>query len=81
VSRDEAIPVLDDLVVAPVTSSVRNISTCIDVGSAEGLDCESVATFASLTAVPKSVLTTQLGGLDSGGRRRIRDALAALANR
>lgn len=80
VSRDEVIPVLNNIVVAPVTSTVRNIPTCIPVGPTEGIDHASVATFDNLAAVPKSVLTTQLGGLGIGGRQRICDALAALAN-
>ena len=66
VSRDEVIQVLNNVVVAPVTSTVRNIPTCINVGSAEGLDHESVATFDNLAAVPKSVLTAHLGGLVVG---------------
>lgn len=80
VSRDEVIPVLNNVVVAPVTSTVRNIPTCIHVGPDEGLDHESVATFDNLAAVPKSVLTAQLGELGIGGRQQICDALAALAN-
>jgi mRNA interferase MazF len=80
VSRDEVIPVLNNVIVAPVTSTVRNIATCIPVGPGEGLDHESVATFDNLAEVPKSVLTTQLGGLGVGGRQRICDALAALAD-
>ena len=80
VLRDEGIPVVNNVVVAPVTSTVRNIPTCIHVGSVEGLDRDSVATFDNLAAVPKSVLTTRLGGLGVGGRQRICDALAALAD-
>lgn len=80
VSRAEAIAVLNNVVVAPVTSTIRDIPTCIPVGPAEGIDHDSVATFDSLAAVPKSVLTTRLGELGLGGRRRICDALDALAN-
>ncbi|MEO7556883.1 MAG: type II toxin-antitoxin system PemK/MazF family toxin [Acidimicrobiales bacterium] len=80
VSRDEAIPALSNLVVAPVTSTIRNISTCIPVGPAQGIDHDSVATFDNLAAVPKSVLTTRLGELGAGGRRQICDALDAVAN-
>jgi hypothetical protein len=39
-----------------------------------------VATFDHLAAVRKSVLTAQLGELDTGGRQKICDALAALAD-
>ena len=80
VSRDEVIPVLNNVVVAPVTSTVRDIPTCIPVGPDEGIDHDSVATFDNLAAVPKSVLTTRLGALGLSGRRRICDALAAMAN-
>lgn len=80
ISRDEAIAVLNNVVVAPVTSTIRDIPTCIPVGPAEGIDHVSVATFDSLAAVPKSVLTTRLGELGLGGRRRICDALDAMAN-
>lgn len=80
VSRDEVIPVLNNIVVAPVTSTVRNIPTCIPVGSDEGIDHESVASFDNLAVVPKSVLTTRLGQLGAAGRRQICQALDALAN-
>lgn len=80
VSRDESIPVLNNIVVAPVTSTVRDIPTCIPVGPEQGIDHDSVATFDNLAAVPKSVLTTRLGRLGVDGRRQICDALDALAN-
>lgn len=80
VSRDDVIPVLNNVVVAPVTSTIRAIATCIPVGADEGIDHDSVATFDNLAAVPKSVLTTRLGELGVGGRRRICAALGALAN-
>ena len=80
VSRDEAIPVLNNVVVAPITSTIRNIPTCIPVGPAEGIDHDSVATFDNLAAVPKSVLTQRLGKLGADGHRRICEALDAVAN-
>lgn len=80
VSRDEVIPVVNNVVVAPVTSTIRHIPTCIPVGPDEGLDHESVASFDNLAAVPKSVLTVRLGALGIGGRRQMCDALDAMAN-
>jgi len=80
VSRDEVIPVLNNVVVAPITSTIRNIPTCIPVGPDEGIDHDSVVTFDNLAAVPKSVLTKRLGKLGADGRRRICDALDAVAN-
>lgn len=80
VSRDEVIPVVNNVVVAPVTTTIRHIPTCIPVGPDEGLDHESVASFDNLAAVPKSVLTVRLGALGIGGRRQMCDALDAMAN-
>ena len=80
VSRNEVIPVVNNVIVAPVTSTIRNIPTCIPVGPEEGVDHDSVATFDNLAAVPKSVLTTKLGQLNVNGARHICDALDAMAN-
>jgi mRNA interferase MazF len=80
ISRDDVIPVVSNVVVAPVTSTIRDIPTCIPVGAEEGIDHDSVATFDNLAAVPKSVLTRRLGELGAGGRRRVCEALDALAN-
>lgn len=80
VSQDEVIPVLNNVVVAPITSTIRGIPTCIAVGPDEGIDHECVATFDNLAAVPKSVLTVRLGSLGASGQRQICGALAAMAN-
>jgi mRNA interferase MazF len=80
VTRNEAIPVLNNVVVAPVTSTIRRIPTCIPLGRDEGLDRESVASFDNLTAVPKSLLTVRLGSLAGGGRTHICASLAALSD-
>lgn len=80
VSRDEAIPVLNNVVVAPVTSTIRAIPTCVPVGREEGIDHDSVATFDNLASVPKSVLTIRLGSLGADGRRQVCEALAAMAD-
>ena len=80
VSRNDVIPVLNNIVVAPVTSTIRAIPTCIPVGVDEGVDHDSVATFDNLAAVPKSVLTRKLGQLGADGRQQICSALNAMAN-
>ena len=80
VSRDEVIPVLNNIIIAPVTSTIRSIPTCIPVGVDEGIDHDSVATFDNLVVVPKSVLRRRLGQLGVGGRQQICSALDAMAN-
>lgn len=80
VSRNEAIPVLNNIVVAPVTSAIRRIPSCVPVGPEEGINHDSVATFDNVAAVPKVLLTTRLGALGPSGRTLICSALRALAD-
>ncbi|MPY93226.1 MAG: type II toxin-antitoxin system PemK/MazF family toxin [Acidimicrobiia bacterium] len=80
VSRDEVIPVLNNVVVAPVTSTVRSISTCVPVGRAEGIDHDSVATFDNIGTVPRALLTIRLGELGPAGRHEMCAAIRALAD-
>lgn len=80
VTRSEAIPVLREIVVAPITSTIRDIPTCIAVGQREGIDRDSVVTFDQLRCVPKSALRLRLGGLSMLRRHEICSALAALSD-
>lgn len=80
VTRSDVIAHLNNVVVAPVTSTIRDIPTCIAVGPDEGIDHDSVASFDNLTTVPRSVLTRRVGALDAGGRERICAALEAMAD-
>jgi len=80
VTRNEAIGVLNNLVVAPLTSTLRAIPTCIPIGPEHGIDRDSVASFDSIASVPKSLLTRQLGTLGPLGRQHICLALDALAD-
>ena len=67
VTRDEAIPVLQRVLVAPVTRTQRAARSQLPVGRAEGLPVESVCNFDDLAVVPKSLLARRLGTL--GPRR------------
>jgi mRNA interferase MazF len=79
VSRDEVLGVLTNLVVAPLTTTIRPIPTCIPVGAEEGVDRESVASFDNLSTVPATMLTRRLGRLGPGSGHRICLALDAVA--
>jgi mRNA interferase MazF len=74
-SRDEAIPVLERVVVAPVTRTVRGIPSELPLGMEEGLRTECAATFDNLITIPKSMLTGRAGAL---GASRIAEACDAL---
>lgn len=80
VSRDHAIPVLNNVIVAPVTRIIRDIPTCVPVGPEHGIEHESAVAFDNLAAVPKSLLTLRLGQLDAIGRERMCTALRAVAD-
>jgi len=80
VTRDEAIAVLRWLLVAPVTRTVRNIPTEIDLGAENGLDVECVASFDNLQPIRRSFLTGRAGRLAAGQETEICRALAAMAD-
>ena len=80
VTRDQAIPVLNRLVVAPVTRTRREIPTEVTILSGEGLKVDCVASFDNLQSIAKRQLTERAGALAPGRRRDICRALDALAD-
>jgi mRNA interferase MazF len=80
VTRDEAIPVLNRVVVAPVTRTVRAIPTEVALGASEGLPVDCAASFDNLQPVNRRLLTERVGALAAGRRAEICRALDALAD-
>jgi mRNA interferase MazF len=80
VSRNESIPVRNKVVVAPITSTIRSIRSCIPVAAENGVEHDSVASFDNIATVPKSALATRLGALGHDGRQLICGALEAVAD-
>lgn len=80
VTRDEAIPVLTRVIVAPVTRTVRRIPTEVLLGEAEGLLVECAASFDNLQPISRHLLGERAGALDAARRGEICDALDALAD-
>ncbi len=76
-TRDEAIPVLRTLVVAPVTRTVREIPTEIPLGTAEGLPAPCVATLDSVLTFPKAMLVRRMGELTPARGPELCEAVAA----
>lgn len=62
-TRDEAIPVLRAVLVAPVTRTVRGIRTEIPLGQPEGLPVECTAAIDNTLAFPIAMLVRRLGAL------------------
>jgi mRNA interferase MazF len=79
VTRSEAVGVLTGIVIAPVSRTVRGISTEIHLGQDEGLATECAASFDNLQRILRSALTARVG--DLGARREeICGVLQALAD-
>jgi len=75
VTRDSAIPVLRNVCVAVVTSTIRGAPTEVPVGRDEGLSRESVINCDDLVTVSKTVLDRHRGSLGPKATRRLDDAL------
>lgn len=62
-TREVVRPHLTRVAVAPITSTIRGLSTEVPVGPANGLDHASVVSCDNIVTVPASTLGRQLGFL------------------
>jgi mRNA interferase MazF len=79
VSRSGSAAVLNRIVCAPVTRSIRGIPTEIALGKSEGFKTNCVASFDNLQLVRRASLAARIGSL-SNPHRLICKALSALAD-
>lgn len=75
VTRDRAIPVLQNVTVAEVTSTVRGAPTEVLLGPDQGLLRECVASCDNLQTVPKDALGRHRGSLGPEPAHRLNQAL------
>lgn len=80
VTRDDVIPTLRRVAVAPVTTTVRGLPTEVRLDQNDGLHETSVASFDNLRLVPTRSLTTKIGEASPSRRVQICRALSALAD-
>jgi len=64
-SRDSAIAVLNEVTIAPITSTIRAIATEIALGVEDGMACDCAANFDHLQTVPKQKLGRLITTLSS----------------
>ena len=76
-TRDVVRPHLSRVTVAPITSTIRGLSTEVPVGPANGLDHESVVSCDNIVTVPASALGRQLGFLLSEQETTLTEAIRA----
>jgi mRNA interferase MazF len=74
-TRDAAIPVLNALLAAPLTRTVRGIPTELPLGPEDGMPTECAASFDNLRPVPKAHLVERICALSP---TRTAQACAAL---
>ena len=75
VTRETAIPVLSQVVVALVTSTIRDLPTEVRLGREHGLDRECVVNCDNFFTVPKQALGTRRSQLDPAALAALRDSL------
>jgi len=76
-TRAQVLPFLNSVTVAPVTSTIRGLSTEVPVGSANGLDHESVVSCDNVTTIPRTAVGRLLGYLQPAQERALGEAIAA----
>jgi mRNA interferase MazF len=62
-TRELVRPHLTEVTVAPITTTVRGLSTEVAVGRQNGLEAPSAITCDSVTTIPTAALGTQIGVL------------------
>ncbi len=80
VTRTEAIPVLNAIVVAPVTRTIRRIPQCISLTEDDGMPARCVANFDGLTVFDQTLFDEHITRLAPDRMHEICDALEALAD-
>jgi mRNA interferase MazF len=80
-TREEAIPVLRTLLVAPVSRTIREIPTEVPLGISEGLPVASVAAMDGVLTFPKSMLVRRIGALAPERLAELGRALSAAIDR
>jgi mRNA interferase MazF len=62
-TRDIALGYLTKVTIAPITTTIRGLSTEVPLRSANGLDQPSVASCDNITTIPKEAIIRQIGVL------------------
>jgi len=74
--RDFAGRALNAVLVAPLTSNLRDIPTAVRLGAEDGLDRDCIASLDNLTLLRRDRFRRLLGRLEAGRMRQLCEALA-----
>lgn len=75
-SRQEVIPLLHTVMVAPITSTRRGAPSEVPVGAQEGLKHDSAVNLDHVQTIERARLVSFVGALDAGQMRHVCRALA-----
>jgi mRNA interferase MazF len=75
-SRQEVIPLLHTVMVAPITSTRRGAPSEVPVGPNEGLKHESAVNLDHIQTIERARLVSFVGSLDAAQMRKVCRALA-----
>ena len=76
-TRELVRPHLNSVTVAPITTTVRGLSTEVAVDTENGLSGASVVSCDNITTIPASTLGTQIGVLLEPQERALAEAIRA----
>ena len=76
-TRELVRPHLNTVTVAPITTTIRGLSTEVAVDTVNGLAGASVVSCDSITTIPADTLGTQIGVLLEPQERALTDAMRA----
>lgn len=76
-TREIVRPHMNTVTVAPITSTIRGLSTEVPVGPANGLDTPSVVACDHVTTIPTHALGSRIGLLLDDQEQDLSDAIHA----
>jgi mRNA interferase MazF len=74
-TREIVRPHLNRVTVAPITTTIRGLSTEVPVGAPNGLDHDSVVTCDNIVTVPSSLLGRHVGYLFNAQEQQLAEAI------
>jgi mRNA interferase MazF len=74
-TREVILPKLTNVTLAPITSTIRGISTEVSVGPDNGIDHDSVISCDNIQTVPKSAVISHVGFLSPQQEAALTEAI------
>jgi mRNA interferase MazF len=76
-TREQVRPFLTSITIAPITSTIRGLSTEVLVGKTNGLDHDSVVSCDNITTIPRAAIGRRVGFLHPDQEAALAHAIVA----